>query len=327
MEENKKVDRLSIIKNIILVAFVVILVKVMYMTTFKYEHYTELAENKTYKELPIKAPRGEIRDRYGRLIAGNTNLFTIQVSGDGISKKDSKGKSMANDISLKLINMLEDNKEEYIDEFPIYFNNGKYYYVFNKKIREYKSENNIPQDLNAKESFYYIVDRLINEGILTEEERSLEASKLQEKLNENGYYPPILVSKWMFTEEKNKKDWLESYKIKNVNMSAKNAFKEIRNNYEIDENLGDQDARKILVVRDLIKSQGYSRYNPVTIAKGISQKTIAQIEESAMELTGVSVAVEPVRYYPKESLASHTLGTMGKMPSTKEEDYLNRERR
>ena len=40
MEERKKVDRLSIIKNLILVAFVVILVKILYMTTFKYEHYT-----------------------------------------------------------------------------------------------------------------------------------------------------------------------------------------------------------------------------------------------------------------------------------------------
>ena len=65
MEERKKVDRLSIIKNLILVAFVVILVKILYMTTFKYEHYTELAENKTYKQLLIKAPRGEIKDRYG----------------------------------------------------------------------------------------------------------------------------------------------------------------------------------------------------------------------------------------------------------------------
>ena len=51
MEDNKKVDRLSIIKNIVLIAFVVILFKIVYMTTFKYEHYTELAENKTYKEL------------------------------------------------------------------------------------------------------------------------------------------------------------------------------------------------------------------------------------------------------------------------------------
>ena len=327
MEERKKVDRLSIIKNLILVAFVVILVKILYMTTFKYEHYTELAENKTYKQLLIKAPRGEIKDRYGRLLAGNKNLFTVQVSGDEIKRKDSNGKSMANDICLKLINLLEKNNEEYIDEFPIYIQNGKYYYTFDKNIREYKNNNNIPQELDAKESFYYLVDQLVSEGVLTQDDRKLEVSKLQKKLNENGYYPPILVSKWLFTEEKNKQDWLESYGIDDSKITAKKAFYEIRNNknYKIDKNLSDSDARKILVVRDLIKSQGYSQYNPITIATDISQKTISQLEESAIELPGVSVAVEPVRYYPNTTLASHILGHMGKMPSGQEDKYLNRE--
>ena len=327
MEERKKVDRLSIIKNLILVAFVVILVKILYMTTFKYEHYTELAENKTYKQLLIKAPRGEIKDRYGRLLAGNKNLFTVQVSGDEIKRKDSNGKSMANDICLKLINLLEKNNEEYIDEFPIYIQNGKYYYTFDKNIREYKDNNNIPQELDAKESFYYLVDKLVSEGVLTQDDRKLEVSKLQKKLNENGYYPPILVSKWLFTEQKNKQDWLESYGIENSKITAKKAFYEIRNNknYKIDKNLSDSDARKILVVRDLIKSQGYSQYNPITIATDISQKTISQLEESAIELPGVSVAVEPVRYYPNTTLASHILGHMGKMPSGQEDKYLNRE--
>ena len=327
MEERKKVDRLSIIKNLILVAFVVILVKILYMTTFKYEHYTELAENKTYKQLLIKAPRGEIKDRYGRLLAGNKNLFTVQVSGDEIKRKDSNGKSMANDICLKLINLLEENNEEYIDEFPIYIQNGKYYYTFDKNIREYKNNNNIPQELDAKESFYYLVDQLVSEGVLTQDDRKLEVSKLQKKLNENGYYPPILVSKWLFTEEKNKQVWLESYGINDSKITAKKAFYEIRNNknYKIDKNLSDSDARKILVVRDLIKSQGYSQYNPITIATDISQKTISQLEESAIELPGVSVAVEPVRYYPNTTLASHILGHMGKMPSGQEDKYLNRE--
>ena len=327
MEERKKVDRLSIIKNLILVAFVVILVKILYMTTFKYEHYTELAENKTYKQLLIKAPRGEIKDRYGRLLAGNKNLFTVQVSGDEIKRKDSNGKSMANDICLKLINLLEKNNEEYIDEFPIYIQNGKYYYTFDKNIREYKNNNNIPQELDAKESFYYLVDKLVSEGVLTQDDRKLEVSKLQKKLNENGYSPPILVSKWLFTEQKNKQDWLESYGIENSKITAKKAFYEIRNNknYKIDKNLSDSDARKILVVRDLIKSQGYSQYNPITIATDISQKTISQLEESAIELPGVSVAVEPVRYYPNTTLASHILGHMGKMPSGQEDKYLNRE--
>lgn len=82
MEENKQVDRLKIIKIVMGVIFLAILVKIIYMTTFKYEYYNELAENKTYKKLAIEAPRGEIKDRYGRLLAGNKTylLFKFQVT-------------------------------------------------------------------------------------------------------------------------------------------------------------------------------------------------------------------------------------------------------
>lgn len=328
MEEKNKNDRLNIIRNIIIIVFVVISIKILYMTIFKYEHYTTLAENKTYKELPIKAPRGEIRDKYGRLLAGNKNSFTVQISGNGINRKDENGKSIANDIALNLINILEKNNEEYIDEFPIYIENGKYHYIYDDNISKWKMDNEIPQELNAKESFYYLVDKLIRQEILSIEDKRLDASKLQSKLNENGYYPPILVSKWIFTEERNKRDWLAAYKITDFEISAEDAFKEIRNNkkiYDIDSKISDKDARKILVVRDLIKSQGYSQYNPVTIAKDISQETHSQLEEKAMELPGVSVAVEPVRYYPNGNLGSHMLGYMGKMSSDEEQKYLKSE--
>lgn len=59
-------------------------------------------------------------------------------------------------------------------------------YTFDKNIREYKNNNNIPQELDAKESFYYLVDQLVSEGVLTQDDRKLEVSKLQKKLNENG---------------------------------------------------------------------------------------------------------------------------------------------
>ncbi len=325
MEDNKKDDRLSIIKNIILVTFLIILVRILYLTTLKYDHYSDLANNKTYKELVIKAPRGEIRDTYGRLIAGNKNLFTVQVSGDGIKKEDENGKSMANEISLELIKILEENNEEYVDEFPIKIEANRYYYTYDENIKQFKKDNNIPQELDAKESFYYIVDREISNGILQASDRSLDKVELQSKLNKNQIYPPILVSNWMFTEEKNKQDWLASYKIDNMNINAKSAFKEIRNSksYQIDTKINDKEARKILVVRDLIKSQGYSQYNPVTIAKDISQETMSQIEERAMDLPGVYAAIEPERYYPDGELAFHALGYIGKIPYNDEASYLD----
>ena len=323
---NKRIsDRCKIIKRVFAFAFIAIIVKILYMTVIKYDYYTDLADSKTYKEVTIKAARGEIRDRYGRLLAGNENQFTVQVSINELTKNDKNDKSIANNTCLRLINLLEKNKETYTDEFPIIIKNGKYYYTYDEEIKEYKEKNNIPADLNAKETFYYIVDKLISDGHLTQEDRNLKPTELQKKVNENGYYPPILVSTFTFTAEREKNDWLKQYKVENLKATAKQAFKGVRKYYEINPNLSDAQARKILVVRDLVKSQGYTKYKPVTVAQDISDKTIAMIEEMAMELPGVSIANEPVRSYPNGKLAAHVLGYVGKIPSTQVDKYLNDE--
>ncbi len=259
------------------------------MTTFKHAHYSELAENKTYKKLLIEAPRGEIRDRYGRLLAGNKNSFTVQISGNDLNKN---GAEKANEISLKLIELLEKNNEEYVDEFPIYVENGKYFYTFDRNINEYKKENNIPLDYNAKKSFYFLVDKAIKDGVLTNEDKDLDPVKLQQKLNENGYYPPILVKTWTFTDHRDKKDWLESYKIKDRIPSAREAFLEIRNSesLEIDKNLSDEDARKILVVRDLVKSQGYVGKMPATQKEEYEEKGYS--DKDMVGLAGIEKSYE-----------------------------------
>ena len=92
MVENKIIERFKVIKIFLLCAFVVIIAKMVYMNVVQHEYYTSLAENKTYKEVTIKAARGEIRDRYGRLLAGNTNSFVVQVSSDQLTSKDNDAK-------------------------------------------------------------------------------------------------------------------------------------------------------------------------------------------------------------------------------------------
>ena len=115
MVENKIIERFKVIKIFLLCAFAVIIAKMVYMNVVQHEYYTSLAENKTYKEVTIKAARGEIRDRYGRLLAGNTNSFVVQVSSDQLTSKDND----ANSIALKIMNKLIENGEEYEDNFPI----------------------------------------------------------------------------------------------------------------------------------------------------------------------------------------------------------------
>lgn len=329
MVENKIIERFKVIKIFLLCAFAVIIAKMVYMNVVQHEYYTSLAENKTYKEVTIKAARGEIRDRYGRLLAGNTNSFVVQVSSDQLTSKDND----ANSIALKIMNKLIENGEEYEDNFPIVIDeNGNFSYTYDKNVSDYKEKNNIPSNLNAKETFYYLVDSLIEDGTLKESDRNLNRGELQKKLNSKGYYPPILVTNFEFTEIKNKNDWLESFvkklddgtklEVKNTD-SAKVAFKKIRQYYGIDDSLSDQDARKILIVRNLIKSQGYRTYYPITLASNVSEETVSFVEENAVNLSGISISNEPIRYYPHGALASHVLGYVGKIPSQQLDNYLN----
>lgn len=312
--------RLNTINKIIVVVLLVILVKILFMTTIRNSHYSELANQKTYKQILVQAPRGEIKDRNGVTLAGNKPEFAVQIVADSFNKIGKNEKEGPNRIAYSIINILERNGEKYTDEFPIVMDDGRYYFTFDKKIRDFKSENGIPMNYSPKKCFYYVVDSLIKNDLLSISDRNLDPVKLQAKMNSLGYYPPILVKDWKFTEQKNKEDWLSSYRL-DSDITAEKAFEAIRKDYyKIDNSISDSEARKIMLVRDLLKSKIYTQYNPVTLAKGIKKETVAQIEENAMDLSGVSVAVEQKRVYPEGNLAAHVLGYVGKIPSSKAEE-------
>lgn len=315
-------SRLKIINKAVLIILLVVLGKIVYMVSFQNSYYSNLANQKTYKRIMVQAPRGEIRDRNGVLMAGNEPQFTVQVVGDSFNKLDSDDKDAANKISYSIIRILEKNGEKYTDEFPIIIDNGKYYFSFDDKISKFKEDNGIPKDYSPKQCFYYVVDSLIKNGLMSISDRDKDPFELQTKVNDLGYYPPVLVNNWTFTQQKNKEDWLTGYKL-DKNISAKEAFDLIKDKYyKIDKGMTDSEARKIMLVRDMLKSKKYMQYNPVTIAKGIKKETVAQIEENSMNLSGVSVAVEQRRYYPNETLASHVMGYVGKIPSTKVSELI-----
>lgn len=73
----------------------------------------------------------------------------------------------------------------------------------------------------------------------------------------------------------------------------------------------------------MIKSQGYRTYYPITLASNVSEETVSFVEENAVNLSGISISNEPIRYYPHGALASHVLGYVGKIPSQQLDNYLN----
>jgi len=66
-------------------------------------------------------------------------------------------------------------------------------------------------------------------------------------------------------------------------------------------------------IRQTILDAQQNPYDPLRIALDVPMAVVTQIEENKPFLPGVSTQPEPVRWYPKGSLAAHLLGTMGRI--------------
>ena len=77
------------------------------------EEYKQRADKYLVRSYPIKAPRGEMFDRYGRPVVTNSMGYYVQIQS--INKKNDG----LNETLFNLIKIFEEDGVEYIDEFPI----------------------------------------------------------------------------------------------------------------------------------------------------------------------------------------------------------------
>ena len=109
-------NRFNILFYIILLMLMVLAFRLASLTIVQGEAYRTEADVKTIRDIPIKAPRGNIYDRNGVLLAGNVPSFTVQMRKDDIDSED------LNDTVLLLAEILDRNNETILDEFPIELN-------------------------------------------------------------------------------------------------------------------------------------------------------------------------------------------------------------
>lgn len=116
-------------------------------------------------------------------------------------------------------------------------------------------------------------------------------------------------------------------------MTAEELFRYIRtenrvntiNFFSDDENYNDEDALRIMTVRYALLMNTYSKYEPITLSSDVSEKTVAAIKESSVDLPGVEVSTEMNRVYYDSQYFAHIIGYTGLISSEtleemKEED-------
>ena len=311
---NKKLlgSRYYQVIGLVVILMLLLGIRLFVLTVFQQEKWEDAAQSQNTKEVVTSAPRGEILDRYGRLLAGNKQIFTVTFNVSGMDTEQ------INDSCYALIKLLEKNGDEYVDNFPIKVSkSGKFYYTYDSDKRKWLASLGLKKDATPEEA----LDALRKKYEISPKLDRFEAvEKLQDKY---GVWPPIITKSMTFSYDSKKESFLSKYdlfimekdengkEMKRTELTAKEAFEALREKYSIDKKLSNKQARKIFVVREEIKNTGYNKYRSSTIASDVSDETVAYVEEMQDVLKGVEIASETVRYYPKGKLLSHVLGYMG----------------
>lgn len=301
-------DRNGQLVLLVFVLMAVLGIRLFALTIVEGASWSAWADNLSVKSIHLSAPRGEILDRYGRVMATNTPSFAVYFSAGNLENKE------ANKVAMDLVSVLEKNGDIYFDNFPIMMDtNGEFYYSYQKEIEEWLASQGMPVDFFAEQAF----DELKNRNNISPGMDKYESqSQLQ---NTYGIYPPISVKNMKYTKDLDKESFLGRYTL-DYSLSAREAFDTLRKHFEIESTVSDADARKIMVIRNELSSQGYKKYMPAKIASGISSNSIIIFEEKKNSLPGVEIVAESIRTYPNGNAASHILGYLGKI-SESEKDY------
>lgn len=303
---------------LVIILMLALAIRLFVITVTEHDKWANAATTQNTKEVVTSAPRGQIYDRYGRVLAGNRQIFTVTFNISGL------GTNEINQSCYDLIQLFEENGDEYVDNFPIIINKGKFSYTYEDSKKKYLDSLGLSGDATCEDVLYKLREKY-------EVDPQMDRYEAVTYLQENySVWPPISVRSMTFTYDARKKSFLEKYGL-DTNLNAEEAFYKLMEKYSLDKFKGNDgeiisilDARKIFCIREEIKNTGYNKYRSLIIAKEVSEKTVSYIEEMGSNLPGADISSSTVRIYPNGELASHILGYMGSISDSQYDEYVNK---
>lgn len=231
-------NRYLILSIITFLVSIVFIIRLFNLQIVDGKEYREKSERRMLRTEVITAPRGEIVDRNGVILATSKLSFNVELYKVNVTAEEQ------NDALVKLIKILEENGDAISSSFPI--NDSKSGFNFESQEDENKWKEEMGFDTSL--DFNQVIEKYIEKFELSAYDRDTQIKIIQIKYEGN--------------------------------------------------------------------LNGYSLFTSATIAKNISEKSHALIEEDIYELYGVNIVSVPIRYYPNGNFASHILGYVGKISNT-----------
>lgn len=317
MKKKKGFNRFTALVLIMILLFSALIARLSYLQIVNAEEYKELANNKSIRQIPEPAPRGEIMDRNNILLATNKQSYMIVFMETDESRKyffDTFRKVFdLLDNSVRLNEKGEKEREKLQDEFDLKVNPFRFEFKSSdpeaRRIFELRFKKDRGFDDKVKRKIFKN-----KKGELTDEEKEMIDEELLTITPEEVFYDLIvqydLYKLLNFTAEE------EKMLLKNK--SAKEIAEMLLEKYPIEE------IRRYMLVKDAVKMQSFSGYKPVVIASNIDKSTAIVFEQVKNDLPGIDVSMQPIRYYPFGSIGSSFLGYISKISADNKERYEER---
>ncbi len=106
--------------------------------------YLEQSEKRLVREVEVEAPRGEIYDRYGKILVSNTIGYDVGLYYTKIEEKE------LNQILLKVAKILEKNGDTWVNHFPVDFEKMEFT-SSDITMNSWKTEHKIKEDATVEE--------------------------------------------------------------------------------------------------------------------------------------------------------------------------------
>lgn len=345
MKKKKKLfTRYSALIVAMFVTFSIIASRLVTLQVVMADDYTELANKSSVAELQSFAPRGNIIDRNGQVLATDEQSYMLTYTETDSNKYDFIP------IMNSVFKIIDDNGEKIKDDFELKTN--PFSFVFKNtdgtdEIR-FKKDRGMDQLIYDK-MFKGVKNPPSINNLSVEQQNKINAELLKVTPEETFNY---LVKKYDLTPEGDFMNLVAYYKtdhdaalsriLDRYKPTSKQNLVSLLNNYYKAKTQNDKDTikaqlvkecavdkmsysveeqRRLMIVKDELYQQRFSSYKPVSIADSIKKSTSFIIEQKYNELVGVNVQNNPVRVYPNGELGSAFLGYISKITAANKDKY------
>ena len=181
MGKNERTDRIryNILITIIYIVGIILIIQLFNLQIIHGKEYRETSNSRLTRESIIKAARGSIKDRTGIELVGTDTGYSVEIYSTKATDTE------LNTSIKKLIEILEKNKDKFVDNLPIEVEPFKFTMDSEEEQKQWKINNEIDENATAEQAFNKLKEKYeISE---TDNKIARKIMAVRYEITRNGY--------------------------------------------------------------------------------------------------------------------------------------------